>query len=675
MSQAFHVLTTTNTVYDDVARHNDNYAALKSSFSGTSFPASPMVGQECWRTDRGTTTANGTTGKKYTYTGDTSLGDGGWVDSEATGFVQDEVVRARGTKLTLDERLDVSLNEDGTLRPLANMGSEWVLPDVTFTKVTSTSFTTSGNTSDIYLAERRVKVNSDSVGFTEVVSSSYDGATTTVVLKDAIIGNSLVSVEHSIISPFKDSSGGALSYYSQDYINSSFQSKNSSGDIIVARHAYVDGNVRTDQITNRTGTQLVLNAGESQGKVAGQTYEKVYLNAEGGLEVSNPDSAHGNWNSGYTVERATLKGRSLDFNGEARIDVESINKGLLYKGDIPDAIDLNVYVAPGIYHQNSSAQASNGTNYPENLAGMLQVTGDGSMVYQVYTVYGTYRRVYHRTYYNGTWYGWKLLMNYGDTAYNSDRLGSVGASNFARSDIDDTLTGSYLWSAGAYHGLYWGEIHKDADAHSGGWSYIRSGAAGVGSLEIGSDDKLQIYETDGHVLAIDISTNNKTLDAKGGLLEAGVKLADKYLGIADKASDSDKLDGYNSSQASTANTVAVRNASGDINARLFRSEYDNTNSTIGFIMTQVNTDSDNYIRPSTPSQLVAGLPAADLLGKIKLIDGHGSGLDSDTVDGLHGADIAKTTQTSSTDTIYTDATTGVNYKLYIDNGALVLEEL
>ncbi|AEH78156.1 phage tail protein [Sinorhizobium meliloti] len=61
------------------------------------------------------------------------------------------------------------------------------------------------------------------------------------------------------------------------------------------------------------------------------------------------------------------------------------------------------------------------------------------------------------------------------------------------------------------------------------------------------------------------------------------------------------------SMTSTGNSVAQRDAMGDIHARLFRSEYDPTNSTIGFIMTQVDTVSNNYIRPSTPAQVAAVL--------------------------------------------------------------------
>ena len=67
--------------------------------------------------------------------------------------------------------------------------------------------------------------------------------------------------------------------------------------------------------------QLVLNAGESQGKVVDsdgnstQTGEFVYANAEGGLRVSTPDSDHANWASGYTVKATNITGESITIDG------------------------------------------------------------------------------------------------------------------------------------------------------------------------------------------------------------------------------------------------------------------------------------------------------------------------------------------------------------------------
>lgn len=67
------------------------------------------------------------------------------------------------------------------------------------------------------------------------------------------------------------------------------------------------------------------------------------------------------------------------------------------------------------------------------------------------------------------------------------------------------------------------------------------------------------------------------------------------------------VDNVGSATSATGNTNAQRDSSGDIHARLFRSGYGTTNGTIGYIMTQVNTGSNNYIRPSTPSQIKSAL--------------------------------------------------------------------
>ena len=66
-------------------------------------------------------------------------------------------------------------------------------------------------------------------------------------------------------------------------------------------------------------------------------------------------------------------------------------------------------------------------------------------------------------------------------------------------------------------------------------------------------------------------------------------------------------------EASTASTVVKRNSSGDINARLFRSEYDSQASSgnINHIMVQHNTSTDNYIRPASPSTIRSVLNVAD----------------------------------------------------------------
>jgi hypothetical protein len=71
--------------------------------------------------------------------------------------------------------------------------------------------------------------------------------------------------------------------------------------------------------------------------------------------------------------------------------------------------------------------------------------------------------------------------------------------------------------------------------------------------------------------------------------------------------DANTLGGRSFTDASTGSTIAGRDSAGDIHARLFRSEYDTTNASIGYIMTQVDTVSNNYIRPSTMAQVKTSL--------------------------------------------------------------------
>ncbi|MCC5780747.1 hypothetical protein H7H48_16920 [Nitratireductor sp. B36] len=92
-----------------------------------------------------------------------------------------------------------------------------------------------------------------------------------------------------------------------------------------------------------------------------------------------------------------------------------------------------------------------------------------------------------------------------------------------------------------------------------------------------------------------------------GLGSAAVESASAFLPAGGKAADSAKLNGISGSTSASGNTYAQRDSSGDISARLFRSEYDSTNGNIGFFMTQIDTGSNNYIRPSTPAQVASAL--------------------------------------------------------------------
>ena len=93
---------------------------------------------------------------------------------------------------------------------------------------------------------------------------------------------------------------------------------------------------------------------------------------------------------------------------------------------IGGSADLNTYTAPGLYYQPANAQAQTGKNYPEVVAGSLEVYKHAGIT-QIYRIYSN-SRSYIRTLYNGTWSAWSKQY---DTANrpSADDVDSVSASN------------------------------------------------------------------------------------------------------------------------------------------------------------------------------------------------------------------------------------------------------
>lgn len=119
--------------------------------------------------------------------------------------------------------------------------------------------------------------------------------------------------------------------------------------------------------------------------------------------------------------------------------------GLLSYSQIEKAIplgatdDLNTYTSDGVYHQAANAGAVNGTNYPGSQAGLFLVKSQSSMVYQLYWEYSSTGRIYYRTKYSTTWYGWTQVA----TKAEIDNLSSVYAPlTHGHSLTDANITGT-----------------------------------------------------------------------------------------------------------------------------------------------------------------------------------------------------------------------------------------
>lgn len=173
---------TTNILQDNInGRNNEN--TLRSSFSGTVFPDTPVAGQHCYRTD---------TGKEYIYSGTE------WVEVASKNTIGLDVTAAQGTLNSLTARLNVSHNPDGTLKdPTTSNVDEFKVSNVTPTYVDATTFSVPDDLTGIFTAGRILKITDGAeVKYLSVVSSAFDTATNVVI--DGTITASISAVDYSL---------------------------------------------------------------------------------------------------------------------------------------------------------------------------------------------------------------------------------------------------------------------------------------------------------------------------------------------------------------------------------------------------------------------------------------------------------------------------------------------
>ncbi|MFV8068082.1 MULTISPECIES: phage tail protein [unclassified Enterobacter cloacae complex] len=111
-------------------------------------------------------------------------------------------------------------------------------------------------------------------------------------------------------------------------------------------------------------------------------------------------------------------------NGRALTEDINITSQDIFNGQavlIGNAADLNSFTTPGLYYQSSNAQAQAGTNYPEAVAGSLEVYKHAGVT-QVYRIYAD-SRSYIRIFYNGAWTSWAKQYD----AANKPTPGDIGA--------------------------------------------------------------------------------------------------------------------------------------------------------------------------------------------------------------------------------------------------------
>lgn len=153
----------------------------------------------------------------------------------------------------------------------------------------------------------------------------------------------------------------------------------------------------------------------------------------------------------------TRKINGHELSSDANVTAQDIFNGQAV--GIGNAINLNTFTTAGLYYQTANAQAQTGKNYPETVAGSLEVYKHAGIT-QIYRVYNS-SRAYIRTLYSGTWSAWSMQYDAANkpTAMDVSAIplaGSTGVTGIVRSsaEMQSTSANSFRIAYGGY-GVYW----------------------------------------------------------------------------------------------------------------------------------------------------------------------------------------------------------------------------
>lgn len=172
----------------------DNWQAIATQWAGENPPDNPYSGQPWLDISEGWSNAvlkfwNGSS----------------WIEATKNSTVNSDVELAKGSKNTLWERLEVSLNEDGTLKSSqAENLTEWVDSALTATYIAANQFSVEGDQTDIFVQNRKIKATLDaSVVYSAIDSSSYDDTEdeTTITLVDSVLNDTVQKIEYGLVKP------------------------------------------------------------------------------------------------------------------------------------------------------------------------------------------------------------------------------------------------------------------------------------------------------------------------------------------------------------------------------------------------------------------------------------------------------------------------------------------
>ena len=170
---------------------------------------------------------------------------------------------------------------------------------------------------------------------------------------------------------------------------------------------------------------------------------------------------------------------------------------------------------------------------------------------------------------------------------DADLLDGISSASFLRSNTADTSSQRITFTACATNN--WDTI-ATASGSQGGLEVQNSGSGNDAFMSFHAGADFALY------FGLDADINDI---AVGGWSMGANKYRIWHAGNDGSGSglDADLLKGLASTTLNTVNTIAVRDGSGDIHARLLRQQYTGTTTLANYIMTQVSLGTgDNYLR-------------------------------------------------------------------------------
>jgi len=239
---------------------------------------------------------------------------------------------------------------------------------------------------------------------------------------------------------------------------------------------------------------------------------------------------------------------------------------------------------------------------------------------------------------------------------DSDTVDGMHASEFALAahphnfsemedvDVGDVESGDIInWTGSAYVGKSISELGIEP-AITQNTAFNKNFGANADEVARGNHNHDGVYSLTSH--------NHDALYAAMGHNHNSV-----YLGITATAVDSSKLGNMSpSTTGGVANTIPATNASGALDLR--NVVYDAAGTSVASApISRVYASDGTGLKHMTPANFTNAVKS-DILNALLTVDGHGSGLDADTLDGVHASGFATSTHahdgyhtrsTSSTD--------------------------